>query len=68
MLKDGGLAAVGLRSGHKMKDYAVIKYGFRLFEAQEAADLMRRAGFREVQVDHRDQEKWYDQIVVLGKR
>ena len=37
-------------------------------EAQEAADLMRLAGFREVQVDHRDQEKWYDQIVVLGKR
>ena len=68
VLKDGGLAAVGLRSGHKMKDYAVTKYGFRLFEAQEAADLMRRAGFREVQVDHRDQEKWYDQIVVLGKR
>jgi hypothetical protein len=51
-----------------MQNYAVTKYGFRLFSAQEVAGLMQEAGFREVRIDHRDQDKWYDQIIVLGRR
>jgi hypothetical protein len=51
-----------------MRKYAVTKHNFRLFSAEEAADLMRRAGFRDVHVDHRDRDKRYDQIIVLGTR
>ena len=68
VLKNGGLAAVALRSGDKMQKYAVTKHNFRLFSADEAADLMRQAGFRDVHVDHRDRDKWTDQIIVLGTR
>jgi hypothetical protein len=27
---------------------------------------MREAGFRNVHVDHRDEDNWYDQVIVLG--
>jgi ubiquinone/menaquinone biosynthesis C-methylase UbiE len=68
VLKDGGLAAVSLRSKEKMQKYAVTKYDFQLFSKDEVADLMRQAGFRNVRVDHRDQDKWYDQVIVVGTR
>jgi arsenite methyltransferase len=66
VLKDGGLAAVSLRSKEKMQRYAVTKYDFQLFSKGEVADLMRQVGFRNVSVDHRDEDKWYDQVIVVG--
>jgi ubiquinone/menaquinone biosynthesis C-methylase UbiE len=66
VLKDGGLAAVSLRSKEKMQRYAVTKYDFQLFSKDEVADLMRQVGFRNVGVDHRDEDKWYDQVIVVG--
>jgi ubiquinone/menaquinone biosynthesis C-methylase UbiE len=68
VLKNGGRAAVSIRSKDKMGKHAVTKYDFRLFSGDELADLMRQAGFRDVRVDHRDQDKWADQVVVLGDR
>jgi ubiquinone/menaquinone biosynthesis C-methylase UbiE len=68
VLKNGGRAAVALRSKEKMEKYAVTKYDFRLFSPEEVADLMRQAGFRDVQIDHRDRDHWYDQAIVLGTR
>jgi hypothetical protein len=29
---------------------------------------MQQSGFKNVRVDHRDQEHWYDQVIVLGTR
>jgi hypothetical protein len=66
VLKDGGLAAVSLRSKEKMQKYAVTKYDFQLFSKDEVADLMREVGFRNVRVDHRDEDNWYDQVIVVG--
>jgi ubiquinone/menaquinone biosynthesis C-methylase UbiE len=68
VLKDGGRAAIAIRSEEKMKNYAVTKYGFTLFSPDTVASLMQQAGFRDIQVDHRDREKWYDQAIVLGTR
>ncbi|GAC1677396.1 MAG: class I SAM-dependent methyltransferase [Candidatus Acidiferrum sp.] len=68
VLKDGGLAAISLRSKEKMQNYEVTKYNFHLFQPQEVADLMRQVGFRDVRIDHRDQQKWTDQAVVRGLR
>jgi len=68
VLKNGGIAAVGLRSKGKMEKWPISKHGFRLYSAQEVADLMSQTGFREVRVDHRDQNHRLDQLVVLGTR
>ncbi len=66
VLKQGGMAAISIRSKEKMAKRVVTKYGFRLFSADDVAGLMRQAGFREIRVDHRDQDKWYDQVIVVG--
>ncbi len=68
VLQQDGLAAVSIRSKEKMERHAVSKYGFRLFSADDVADLMRQAGFQNVRVDHRDRDKWTDQVVTLGSR
>jgi ubiquinone/menaquinone biosynthesis C-methylase UbiE len=66
VLKEGGLAAVSLRSKEKMQKYAVTRYDFSLFSKDEVADLMREVGFHSVSVEHRDEENWYDQVIIVG--
>jgi len=68
VLKQDGLAAIAVRSKEKMEKHAVTKYDFRLFSADDVAGLMRQAGFREIRIDHRDKDKWYDQVIVVGSR
>ena len=68
VLKDGGRGAVSIRSGEKMANYPVTKYDFRLFSSEDVASLMERVGLRDIRVDHRDRDKWYDQVVVIGTR
>lgn len=68
VLKHGGRAAISIRSAEKMGKYAVTKHDFRLFSPDDVAGLMRQAGFRDIHVDHRDRDHWYDQVVVLGTR
>jgi len=68
VLKSDGLAAVALRSKEKMQTHAVTKYEFHLFSPQEVADLMQQAGFRDIRVQHRDQDKLYDEVIVVGAR
>jgi ubiquinone/menaquinone biosynthesis C-methylase UbiE len=68
VLKDTGRAAIAIRSGEKMGNYAVTKYDFRLFSPDDVANLMRQAGFHDIRVDHRDRDRWYDQVIVLGTR
>ena len=68
VLKQDGTAAVAIRSKEKMEQHAVSKHGFRLFSPDDVADLMCRTGFRNVRVEHRDRDKWYDQVIVVGSR
>lgn len=68
VLRPDGGAAISIRSKDKMEKQSVTQYGFRLFSADDVAGLMTQAGFRDIRVDHRDQDKWYDQVVVLGRR
>lgn len=68
VLKPGGRAAVGIRSREKMDKHGLAQHGFRLFSADELAVAMREAGFRDVSLDERDQEKFYDQVIALGTR
>jgi arsenite methyltransferase len=68
VLKPDGLAAISIRSKEKMEQRGVTKYGFCLFSADDVARLMVQAGFREVRIDHRDRDKLYDQVIVVGTR
>jgi len=68
VLKTDGRVAVAIRSKEKMSKYTVTRHGFRLFSAEELVDVIQRVGFQELRIDHRDQEKTYDQIVVVASR
>lgn len=68
VLKNDGLAIVSLRSKETMQNYAVTKYDFRLFLPDEAADLMRQAGFRDVLLEQRHQGKVFNEVLVVGVR
>lgn len=68
VLKPGGLAAIAIRSREKMEQHGVTRHGFRLFSPDDVVTLMGQAGLREVRVDHRDRDKWYDQVVIVGAR
>jgi ubiquinone/menaquinone biosynthesis C-methylase UbiE len=68
VLKPGGVAAVSIRSGEKMRQHGVTKYNFTLFSGEDVSRIMQQSGFKNVRVDHRDPEHWYDQVIVLGTR
>ena len=68
VLKDGGRAAISIRSAEKMQRYGVTKYNFRLFSPENVTGLMRQVGFRDVTVDHQDRDRRYDQAIVIGSR
>jgi len=68
VLKPNGIAAVSIRTRDKMEKRGVTKHNFTLFSADEVADFMRSTGFRNVSVDHRDQDKAWDQAIILGSR
>jgi SAM-dependent methyltransferase len=66
VLKPEGRLAVAIRSKEKMSKYPIARHGFRLFSPSELAGVMRQAGFRDLRVEHWDQEKIYDQVIVVG--
>jgi arsenite methyltransferase len=68
VLKPAGRAAIGLRSREKMQPHGVTRHSFRLFAPDEVVALMKDAGFGDVQVEHRDPDRWYDQVIVTGSR
>jgi arsenite methyltransferase len=68
VLKNGGLAAVSLRSREKMQKRSLTKHNFRLFSPDEVAGLMQQAGFRNIQAEHRDQDRAWDEVIVVGTR
>lgn len=68
VLRNEGRAIVSLRSKETMQNYAVTKYDFHLYQPEDAAALMRRAGFRNVQVELRREGTLTNEILVIGTR
>jgi ubiquinone/menaquinone biosynthesis C-methylase UbiE len=68
VLRNEGRAIVSLRSKETMQNYAVTKYDFQLYLPEDAAALMRRAGFRNVHVDLRREGTLTNEILVLGTK
>jgi len=68
VLKPDGRVAVGIRSKEKMSRVKFVQHGFRLFSPDELADLMQRAGFRDLEIEHSDQGRLYDQVIAVASR
>ena len=68
VLKPDGRAAVAIRSKEKMTRVKFARHGFRLFSADELAEAMRQAGFRNLKVEHSDQDRLYDQVIAVASR
>jgi cyclopropane fatty-acyl-phospholipid synthase-like methyltransferase len=68
VLKIDGRAAIAIRSKEKMEKYSFTQHGFRLFSADDLTQAMQEAGFHNIQLDHRDQQNTYDQVIAIGTR
>ena len=49
ILKPGGRLSFGLRDGRTMKNLPFVDDHFNLYEAEEIADILRKAGFEHVE-------------------
>ncbi|NLD39339.1 MAG: class I SAM-dependent methyltransferase [Desulfatiglans sp.] len=68
VLKHGGLVAVSLRFGVKMKRASLPKEIFQLFSPKDVSELMKEAGFSDIRINHFNQNKLTGYVVVLGMR
>ncbi len=68
VLKQGGRLAIGYRSKEVLQRLPIAQYGFRLFDPEEVADLLKQAGFSEIQTDRGVVGKMYDNVVTVGIR
>ncbi|MGO4883282.1 MAG: class I SAM-dependent methyltransferase [Bryobacteraceae bacterium] len=68
VMKRGGRLAAGFRSPDSLRPLTHDWQGFRLYEPHEFADLMGRAGFDVLRVEHRDQWQVFDTVVVVGQK
>jgi ubiquinone/menaquinone biosynthesis C-methylase UbiE len=68
VLKKGGRAAIGLRSRDKMQWSGFGREGYRLFAPHEVLEHIQTAGFCDCRLDHRYQDRAYDDVIVVGTR
>lgn len=68
VMKRGGQLAAAFRSAASLGPLTRDWEGFRLYEPQEFADIMRGAGFEVLRVEHRDQGQVLDTVVVVGRK
>jgi ubiquinone/menaquinone biosynthesis C-methylase UbiE len=67
VMKPRGRIAVAFRSPKSLRPLTRGWKDFRLYEPEEVAALMRRAGLDVLRVEHRDQSWVLDTVVVLGR-
>jgi len=68
VMKPGGRLAAGFRSPDSLRAITRGWDAFSLYEPREVARIMRRAGFHVARVEHRDQGRALDTVVVLGEK
>jgi SAM-dependent methyltransferase len=68
VIKPGGRLAAGFRSAASLGPLTRGWEGFRLYQPQEFAAIMRAAGFEVLRVEHRDQWQVLDHVVVVGRK
>jgi len=69
VLKPGGLAGIALRPRHQMKDFPPARTEvFTLYEPEEVAGLLARAGFAAPAIHARPRSGESDDVVVVARR
>ena len=68
VLKPHGRLGVGFRSRTSLLPFTETWENFWLYEPQEFATIMRKAGFKLLHVEHRDQWQIQDTVVIVGER
>ena len=68
VMKPGASLAAGFRSAASLGPLTRGWEGFWLYEPQQFARIMRRAGFEILRVEHRDQWQVLDTVVVVGRK
>lgn len=68
VMKPGGRLAAGFRSPASLRPLTRDWEGFWLYEPQQFAGIMRKAGFEVLRVEHRDQWQVLDTVVVVGQK
>ena len=67
VLRPGGRLALGFRSATCLRPFEFAWRGFKVYEPEEMAGLLREAGFEIVHVEHRDRWRVPDLVVVVGQ-
>ena len=67
VLQPGGKILLGIRPKHTVKDFPFIEYGFELYEQEDAEQLLKDAGFKNVQSIHQEDPPviWNDEEIIL---
>lgn len=68
VMKPHGKLAVGFRSRTSLRLFTLAWPGFALYEPREFAEIMEKAGFKVLRVEHRDWWRVPDMVVVVGER
>lgn len=68
VLKPGGRISVGFRSRACLAPYTEGWEKFALYEPAEFARMMRRAGFKVLRAEQRDEWPLLDQVLIVGER
>ena len=68
VMKPGGRLAAGFRSADSLRPLTHDWEGCWLYEPEQFADIMHGAGFRVRAVEHRDQWRVFDTVVVVGEK
>jgi len=68
VMKPGGRLAAGFRSAASLGPLTRDWEGFWLYEPREFDEIMHKAGFEILRVEHRDQWQVLDTVVVLGRK
>jgi ubiquinone/menaquinone biosynthesis C-methylase UbiE len=67
VLRTGGLLAVCFTNRKDLENKAFVRQGFMLYDADEAARLLKSAGFYEIRT-RRDSDRWREFICMVCKK
>ena len=66
VMKRGGRLVVSFRSREKMEAMKTLLPGLRLYAPPEVQGLLEQAGFTQVRIERRDEDKRLDTVLAIG--
>lgn len=66
VIKHGGRLVIAFRSREKMEQMKTLLHGFTLYAPTEVSALLEQAGFTQVRIERRDEDKRLDTVLAIG--